>query len=269
MLIPAPITGRDEKRRADPRLAENHRPPGPCASARRSRTPPARSEPFASASSASARSARPSRASPPIAPRPPTPACGSRSSRRSSASRQVRATARSRARLTSRPCRVSARQLRRGDRSARCRRTGAHAGRAAARPRHVGGHGEQGAGRRARRASRIDRGGARRGISLRGHRARRGAVSRHARRSPACRVRRSRARDRQRHVEFPPDVARRARTRRSIRRWRGRRSLATRSPIRRAISTASMPPTSCCCSRRSLDGDACRGKRSTSAASAT
>ena len=223
-------------------------------------------EPFASASSASDRSARRSRVLPPIAPPPRTP--GIRFHVEQALVRDVTKprSCPTPGRITCNPVRLPARHLRRRHRGARHRRTGAHAGCAPAWARHVGGHGQQGAGGRARRASRIDRRVARRGVSVRSHRAVGRAVSRHARRSPSCRIRRSRPGDRQRHVQLPADVARGVRQRRSIRRWPPRRNSGMRSPIRRAISTASMPPTNCCCSRRSLDGDGCRAKRSTSAA---
>ncbi len=76
-----------------------------------------------------------------------------------------------------------------------------------------------------------DRRRARRRVPLRSHRVVGGAVPRHAGRSSVRVVRGSRARDRQRHLELPADVARRAWRHLRAGACRARRSWATRNPI--------------------------------------
>ena len=178
-----------------------------------------------------ARSARPWRGWPPIAPRPRTRACGFASNRRWSATSPSRAAARRPARLTSNPSAflrgnydvvIEALDAVEPARTLVARLLGRGTSVVTANKALVAEHGAR---------SRSHRRRARRRVPLRSHRAVGGAVSRHAGRSSARVVGRSRARDRQRHLELPADVARRARRCRSRRRWRARRSWATRSPI--------------------------------------
>ena len=270
VLIPAPIRGEMRSVVHDTRLAEvisnawPLRVRAPKAAGRRRK-----SEPFASASSASARSARPSRGWPPIAPPPRTPACAS--TLNSALVRDVgkprdcpepgAAHGRSRRRFFAATTTSSSKRSMPSSRRARWSRDCSDAARRSSRPTRRWSPSTARISNRSRR-----------------HAARRFATRRP--RWPPCRfsARSPIGRSSRRSIACCAIVNGTSNflltslggARRVIRSGAGRarRSSATPSPIRRAISTASMPPTSCCCSRRSLDGDGCRRRRSTSAASA-